>query len=135
MIGRLGYTAATLVVNEAVIALVAGVGEDAPAWSSWRAPEPSPLGAVTPRPGRAGRGYLLGDEGSAYWIGRHALCAVVRAPDGPGRASGRSPRRPRASKQAAESGDPSASAILEQAAPELAVTSRTEGSPTRRRIA
>ena len=32
-----------------------------------------------------GWGYVLGDEGSGYWIGRHALRAVVRHADGRGR--------------------------------------------------
>lgn len=31
-----------------------------------------------------GDGYLLGDEGSAYWIGRHAVAAALRAADGRG---------------------------------------------------
>jgi len=31
-----------------------------------------------------GRGYLLGDEGSAYWLGRAALNAALRAEDGNG---------------------------------------------------
>jgi N-acetylglucosamine kinase len=39
--------------------------------------------------GRAARaggwGYVLGDEGSGYWLGRNALRAVVRAADGRGR--------------------------------------------------
>jgi glucosamine kinase len=32
-----------------------------------------------------GWGYVLGDEGSGYWLGRNALRAVVRAADGRGR--------------------------------------------------
>ena len=37
------------------------------------------------RAARAGGwGYVLGDEGSGYWLGRHALRAVVRASDGRG---------------------------------------------------
>ena len=31
-----------------------------------------------------GYGYLVGDEGSAYWIGRKAISAVLRAHDGTG---------------------------------------------------
>ncbi len=31
-----------------------------------------------------GRGSLIGDEGSAYWLGEHALRAVLRAEDGRG---------------------------------------------------
>ena len=46
--------------------------------------------------GRASRaggwGYLLGDEGSGYWIGRLALRAVVRHADGRGRITSLTPR-------------------------------------------
>ena len=35
-----------------------------------------------------GHGYLLGDEGSGYWIGREALRAALRAEDGRGAATG-----------------------------------------------
>jgi len=35
---------------------------------------------------------VLGDEGSGYWIGRHALRAVVRHADGRGRATSLTPR-------------------------------------------
>src|SRR5215217_1934342 len=31
-----------------------------------------------------GHGYLLGDEGSGYWIGREAVRAALRAADGTG---------------------------------------------------
>jgi N-acetylglucosamine kinase-like BadF-type ATPase len=40
------------------------------------------------REGRAGGyGYLLGDEGSAFWLGRGALASVMRALDGRGPAT------------------------------------------------
>ena len=46
--------------------------------------------------GRAARaggwGYVLGDEGSGYWLGRNALRAVVRSADGRGRATSLTPR-------------------------------------------
>lgn len=89
---RLGFRAHTLIVNDALIALVAGV--------------PLPEGSSTVGPGvvlisgtgsiaygvnshghaaRAGGwGTSLGDEGSGYWIGRRALQAVARAVDGRG---------------------------------------------------
>jgi N-acetylglucosamine kinase-like BadF-type ATPase len=35
-----------------------------------------------------GQGYLLGDEGSGYWIGMEGLRAVMRADDGRARATG-----------------------------------------------
>ena len=39
--------------------------------------------AASPR-ASGGWGYVLGDEGSGYWIGRQALTAVVREADGRG---------------------------------------------------
>jgi len=82
---RLGFRQNTLIVNDALIALVAGAG-------------PSPGVVVISGTGsiafgvshrglaaRAGGwGPTLGDEGSGYWIGRRALEAVVRAADGRG---------------------------------------------------
>lgn len=35
-----------------------------------------------------GHGYLLGDEGGGYWIGRHAVTAALRAADGTGPPTG-----------------------------------------------
>ena len=83
---RIGHRAQPYVVNDALIALEAGV--------------PGGAGVVVvagtgsiaygrDAQGRAARaggwGYVLGDEGSGYWLGRHALRAVVRAADGRGR--------------------------------------------------
>jgi len=82
---RLGHRETARVVNDAVIALVAG--------------SPSRLGIVilagtgsiaygvdgsgrTARSG--GYGFLLADEGSGYWFGHQALRATVRAFDGRG---------------------------------------------------
>jgi N-acetylglucosamine kinase-like BadF-type ATPase len=90
---RIGYKAKILVVNDALIALEAGVG-DAPGivivagtgsivygrnarWEAVRA---------------GGWGYLLGDEGSGYWMGRLALRAVVREADRRGRPTALTPR-------------------------------------------
>jgi len=89
---RLGFREHTLIVNDALIALVAGV--------------PLPPGTATVGQGlvlisgtgsiaygvnsrgvaaRAGGwGTSLGDEGSGYWIGRRALKAVARDADGRG---------------------------------------------------
>lgn len=79
---RIGQNARVLIVNDALIALEAGApggpgvviiagtgsicyGRNADGWAA-----------------RAGGwGYVLGDEGSGYWIGRHALRAVVREAD------------------------------------------------------
>jgi N-acetylglucosamine kinase-like BadF-type ATPase len=83
---RIGQRAQPYVVNDALIALEAGL--------------PGGAGVVVlagtgsiaygrDAQGRAARaggwGYVLGDEGSGYWLGRHALRAVVRAADGRGR--------------------------------------------------
>ncbi|MCC7127121.1 MAG: hypothetical protein IT178_19925 [Acidobacteria bacterium] len=82
---RLGFRERTLVVNDALIALVAGAG--------------TPTGLVVVAgtgsicygvnaAGQAARaggwGPVLADEGSGYWIGRHALVAVMRHADGRG---------------------------------------------------
>jgi N-acetylglucosamine kinase-like BadF-type ATPase len=80
-------------VNDALIALQAGIGH-----------EPGIVivaGTGSIAYGRNARGeaaraggwgYVLGDEGSAYWIGRLALRAVVRHADGRGRPTSLTPR-------------------------------------------
>lgn len=82
---RLGFRANTLIVNDALIALVAGAGA-----------QPGVVliagtGSIAygvSRHGMAARaggwGPTLGDEGSGYWIGRRALAAVMRDVDGRG---------------------------------------------------
>jgi N-acetylglucosamine kinase-like BadF-type ATPase len=82
---RLGFRSHTLVVNDALIALVAGAGDGAGlvvisgtgsiAFGVSR-------GGVAARAG--GWGPTLGDEGSGYWVGRRALRAVMREADGRG---------------------------------------------------
>lgn len=89
---RLGFRDHTLIVNDALIALVAGV----PLRDGSSAVGPgvvliSGTGSiaygVNPQ-GQAARaggwGTSLGDEGSGYWIGRRALKAVARDTDGRG---------------------------------------------------
>jgi N-acetylglucosamine kinase-like BadF-type ATPase len=93
IMGRIGYKARILVVNDALIALQAGVGDAAGivivsgtgsiAYGRNDRGEASRAG---------GWGYVLGDEGSGYWIGRLALRAVVRHADGRGRATSLTPR-------------------------------------------
>jgi N-acetylglucosamine kinase-like BadF-type ATPase len=90
---RIGYKARTLVVNDALVALVAGAGS-----------EPGLVliagtGSIAYGRNRAARsaraggwGYVLGDEGSGYWIGRRALGAVVRQSDQRGRPTLLTPR-------------------------------------------
>ena len=85
---RIGFKTRTLVVNDALIALVAGAGD-----------EPGVVvvagtGSIAyGRDGAAraarsgGWGYLLGDEGGGFWIGRSALVSVVRQFDGRGPAT------------------------------------------------
>ena len=89
ILARIGQRAHVLIVNDALIALEAG----APA---------SPgivviagTGSIAygrDEQGHAARaggwGYVLGDEGSGYWLGRQALRAVVRASDGRGPQTG-----------------------------------------------
>ncbi|MFP5378249.1 MAG: N-acetylglucosamine kinase [Vicinamibacteria bacterium] len=90
---RIGRGARTLIVNDALIALEAG----APA-----APGVvliAGTGSIAygrDAGGRAARaggwGYVLGDEGSGYWIGRQALRAVVRETDRRGVPTSLTPR-------------------------------------------
>jgi N-acetylglucosamine kinase-like BadF-type ATPase len=82
---RLGFRKHTLVVNDALIALVAGVGDEPGvvviAGTGSIAYGLNDAGYAA----RAGGwGFVLGDEGSGYWIGRQALAAVVRESDGRG---------------------------------------------------
>src|SRR5437899_1484782 len=85
---RIGHRSRVLVVNDALIALVAGA-QDAPgiviiagtgsiAYGRNAAGEAARAG---------GWGHMIGDEGSGYWIGREALAAVMRAGDGRGPAT------------------------------------------------
>jgi N-acetylglucosamine kinase len=85
---RIGAKARTLVVNDALVALVAGAGE-APGVVIISGTGSIAYGRnAHEQAARAGGwGYLLGDEGSGFWIGRRALSAVVRAADGRGPAT------------------------------------------------
>lgn len=89
---RIGHKAKTLVVNDALVALEAGA--------------PAQAGVVViagtgsiaygrndrNQAARAGGwGYVLGDEGSGYWIGRAALRAVLREADRRGPATALTP--------------------------------------------
>ncbi len=160
---RIGSTARTVVVNDALVALVAGAG-DAPGIVIICGTGSIAYGrsarGVAARSG--GWGYLLGDEGSGYWIGCRALQAVARASDGRGpataltpkvlahfgvaRASGLIPEvydRPvrhhalahvaRAVQQARDEGDEVATQILDQAAHELVAAARSVAEQLRMR--
>lgn len=149
---RIGHKARIVVTNDALVALVAGVGEGPGIVVI------SGTGSIAyGRNGRnqaaraGGWGYVLGDEGSGYWIGRHALRAVVREADGRGRPTAITPHilgqlglaRPqelvhavydtdlkppaiaalaRCVQRARDEGDPVAKAILDDAARELAAS-------------
>jgi N-acetylglucosamine kinase-like BadF-type ATPase len=79
---RIGFHARVLVVNDALVALEAGApgvpgvviisGTGSIAYGRNEAHEAARAG---------GWGYVLGDEGSGYWIGRAALRAVLREAD------------------------------------------------------
>lgn len=152
---RIGFKARTLVVNDALIALVAGAG-DAPGIVIIAG-----TGAIVygrnahGEAARAGGwGHMIGDEGSGYWIGREALSAVMRASDGRGPATelapeilthfgikdiSRLPRivydrdQPRTAvaalgplvQRVSEQGDAVATRILERAAEELVLAARS----------
>jgi glucosamine kinase len=88
---RLGFRAHTLIVNDALIALIAGQpsGVTRPGVVLISGTGSIAYGVngrgVAARAG--GWGSSLGDEGSGYWIGRRALAAVVRDADGRGPAT------------------------------------------------
>ena len=88
LLRRLGFRERVQVVNDATVALVAGapegVGVVVVAGTGSIAYGIDPQGQ-TARSG--GWGYLLGDEGSAYWLGHAAVRYGVRAADGRGPAT------------------------------------------------
>lgn len=90
---RIAFTAHVSVTNDALVALVAGVehrpGVVVVAGTGSIAYGRNAAGFAA----RAGGwGYVLGDEGSGYWIGRQALRAVVREADGRGSRTALTPR-------------------------------------------
>ncbi len=82
---RVGFKARVIVVNDALVALVAGAGD---AEGVVVVAGTGSIAYGRDSSGRAARaggwGYLLGDEGGGFWIGRAALTAVVRQFDGRG---------------------------------------------------
>lgn len=149
VMSRIGYKARLLVVNDALIALRAGIGDRA---GVVIVAGTGSIAYGVDRHGDAARsggwGYVLGDEGSGYWMGRLALRAIVRQADGRGAPTTLTPRllahfavqRPAALlqtvyghdfkpaavaalathvQQARDEGDEVAAAILERAAQEL----------------
>src|SRR5262245_25815475 len=85
---RIGYKSRVLVVNDALIALVAGARDDPGVLIN------AGTGSIVYGRNAAGEaaraggwGHMIGDEGSGYWIGREALAAVMRGADGRGPAT------------------------------------------------
>jgi N-acetylglucosamine kinase-like BadF-type ATPase len=82
---RLGFRRRLVIVNDALVALVAGAGYAA---GVVLVAGTGSIAYGVNQDGFAARsggwGFVLGDEGSGYWIGRHALAAVVRQADGRG---------------------------------------------------
>jgi N-acetylglucosamine kinase-like BadF-type ATPase len=80
---RIGHKAKVLVVNDALIALEAGAPDGQPAVVIIAGTGSIAYGRnERNQSARAGGwGYMLGDEGSGYWIGRAALRAVLRQAD------------------------------------------------------
>lgn len=85
---RIGFKTPTLVVNDALVALSAGAGDD-PGVVLVAGTGSIAYGRdASGRAARAGGwGYLIGDEGGGFWIGRAALSAAVRQYDGRGPAT------------------------------------------------
>src|SRR5258708_3696818 len=152
---RIGYKSRVLVVNDALIGLVAGA-RDEPGIAINAGTGSIVYGRnANGEAARAGGwGHMIGDEGSGYWIGRESLAAVMRAADGRGPETGltaeilshfnvdeesRLPRivydreQPRVSvaalgpivQRVAERGDAVATRILERAADELVLAARS----------
>src|SRR5882724_9616483 len=82
---RIAPQSRVLVVNDALIALVAGA-KDAPGIVIIAGTGSIAYGrnAAGDAARAGGRGHMIGDEGSGYWIGREAVAAVMRAADGRG---------------------------------------------------
>ncbi|MFN7962750.1 MAG: BadF/BadG/BcrA/BcrD ATPase family protein [Thermoanaerobaculia bacterium] len=154
LLRRLGLRREVLVVNDAYIALAAGAPENTGivvvAGTGSIAYGVDPAGE-TARSG--GWGYLLGDEGSSFWLGHAAVRQGIRAADGRGPATSLYERiclevgvsepsglvkwfydqelsRYRVAKlaalvqQEADGGDEAARALLDQAAQHLARAAR-----------
>jgi N-acetylglucosamine kinase-like BadF-type ATPase len=83
---RIGFKARILVVNDALVALEAGApGEPGVVVIAGTGSIAYGRNSRNQAARSGGWGYVLGDEGSGYWIGRSALRAVLRAADRRGR--------------------------------------------------
>ncbi|MDQ3070191.1 MAG: ATPase [Acidobacteriota bacterium] len=82
IMGRIGQRAKVLIVNDALVALEAGApGEPGVVIIAGTGSICYGRNDKAEAARAGGWGYVLGDEGSGYWIGRHALRAVVREAD------------------------------------------------------
>jgi N-acetylglucosamine kinase-like BadF-type ATPase len=89
---RIGYKARVLVVNDALVALEAGApGQPGVVIISGTGSISYGRNAEGLAARSGGWGYVLGDEGSGYWIGRAALRAVLREADQRGPATALTP--------------------------------------------
>jgi N-acetylglucosamine kinase-like BadF-type ATPase len=89
---RIGYKARVVVVNDALVALEAGApGRPGVVVISGTGSISYGRDANGQAARSGGWGYVLGDEGSGYWIGRAALRAVLREADRRGPATMLSP--------------------------------------------
>jgi N-acetylglucosamine kinase-like BadF-type ATPase len=85
---RIGYKARVLVVNDALVALESGApGQPGVVIISGTGSISYGRNAEGMAARSGGWGYVLGDEGSGYWIGRAALRAVLREADQRGKAT------------------------------------------------
>jgi N-acetylglucosamine kinase-like BadF-type ATPase len=88
IVRRIGCPAPVVVVNDALVALVAGAGDGAGVVIiSGTGSMVYGRNASMEAARAGGWGHMIGDEGSGYWIGREALSAVARAADGRGPAT------------------------------------------------
>ena len=79
---RIGLNSRTVIVNDALIALETGApGQPGVVIISGTGSIAYGRNAAGEAARSGGWGYVLGDEGSGYWIGRAALRAVLRAAD------------------------------------------------------
>lgn len=87
-VGQLFPRAELVVVHDGVAALAAGtLGEPGVLLLAGTGSLALAVGPQGQEVRAGGWGYLLGDEGSGYWIGREAIRAALRAQDGRGPAT------------------------------------------------
>ncbi len=90
---RIGFQARIVIVNDALIALEAGLPDAAGVVVVAGTGSIAYGRDAAGRAARAGGwGHVLADEGSGYWLGRQTLRVVMRAADGRGPATALTPR-------------------------------------------